>query len=102
MGSFDIFIVDQLSVCVPILRWFGQTRVVFYCHFPDKLLAGGREVEVDTVGRSDMNPREAKDKVEKKGQGLLKRLYRLPFDRLEEATTGKKDLLVPRHPPAPS
>jgi alpha-1,3/alpha-1,6-mannosyltransferase len=89
LECFDIFIVDQLSVCVPILRWFGQTRVVFYCHFPDKLLAGGREVEVDNVGRSDMNPREAKKRVPKKGQGLLKRLYRLPFDKMEEATTGK-------------
>ena len=88
MENFDVFIVDQLSVCVPILRWFGQTRVVFYCHFPDKLLAGGREVEVDNVGRSDMNPREAKDRVQKKGQGLLKQLYRLPFDKLEEITTG--------------
>jgi hypothetical protein len=89
LESFDVFIVDQLSVCVPILRWFGQTRVVFYCHFPDKLLAGGREVEVDNVGRSDMNPREAKKKESRKAPGLLKRLYRLPFDKMEEATTGK-------------
>ncbi|KAG7562058.1 hypothetical protein FFLO_02530 [Filobasidium floriforme] len=94
MESFDIFIVDQLSVCVPILRWFGQTRVVFYCHFPDKLLAGGREVEVDNVGRSDMNPREAKKKESKKAPGLLKRLYRLPFDKMEEATTGESDIVL--------
>jgi alpha-1,3/alpha-1,6-mannosyltransferase len=92
LQSFDVFIVDQLSVCVPILRWFGQTRVVFYCHFPDKLLAGGREVEIDNVGRSDMNPREAQSKGSRrnKGQSLLKRLYRLPFDKIEEATTGEK------------
>jgi alpha-1,3/alpha-1,6-mannosyltransferase len=86
LPSVDVFIVDQLSVCVPLLRWIGQTRVVFYCHFPDKLLAGGKAVEVDKVGRGSMNPREVKSD----GPGLLKRLYRLPFDKLEEVTTGKQ------------
>lgn len=92
LQDFDVFIMDQLSVCVPILRWLGQTRVVFYCHFPDKLLAGGREVEIDNVGRSDMNPREAQRTGHRqtKGQSLLKQLYRLPFDKIEEATTGEK------------
>jgi alpha-1,3/alpha-1,6-mannosyltransferase len=94
LQRFDIFIVDQLSVCVPVLRWFGQTRVVFYCHFPDKLLAGGREVEIDSVGRGDMNPRTAKSSQGRKGPGLLKRLYRLPFDKIEEVTTGEHQLEV--------
>ena len=99
LQDFDVFIVDQLSVCVPILRWFGQTRVVFYCHFPDKLLAGGREVEIDNVGRSDMNPRDAQktESRQTKGQSLLKRLYRLPFDKIEEATTGESEKSRPRY-----
>ncbi len=65
----DIFFVDQLSACVPLLRYLQpQARILFYCHFPDKLLT--------------------------KRRGLLKRLYRVPFDRLEEWTTGAADGLV--------
>jgi alpha-1,3/alpha-1,6-mannosyltransferase len=45
---------------------------VFYCHFPDKLLASGAFVEGDLVF---------------KRQSLVKRLYRLPMDWLEEVTT---------------
>jgi alpha-1,3/alpha-1,6-mannosyltransferase len=48
---------------------------VFYCHFPDKLLADGAYVEgVTGTTRA----------------GLLKRLYRLPMDWLEEATTSTR------------
>ncbi|KAJ6184657.1 hypothetical protein N7519_005958 [Penicillium mononematosum] len=41
----DIFIVDQLPACVPFLKSFArprhsrQQRILFYCHFPDQLLA---------------------------------------------------------------
>lgn len=45
--------------------------MVFYCHFPDKLLAGGAY----------------EGKVPRSG-GWLKRVYRLPMDMLEELTTG--------------
>lgn len=48
--------------------------MVFYCHFPDKLLADGAYVEgVTGTARS----------------GMLKRLYRLPMDWLEEVTTSQ-------------
>lgn len=72
---FDVYIVDQQSVCVPLLRLLTGTRVVFYCHFPDKLLSGGWSF--------------GEDKVERTQGGLLKRAYRLPIDKLEEWTTGK-------------
>lgn len=36
--KFDVIFVDQLSVCIPILRLNPRHRIVFYCHFPDKLL----------------------------------------------------------------
>lgn len=52
---------------------FAKRRVVFYCHFPDKLLADG-----EFVG----------GKVELKKKSILKRLYRMPMDFLEEKTTG--------------
>ena len=34
---YDIFIVDQVSVVLPILKFFGR-KTIFYCHFPDKAL----------------------------------------------------------------
>lgn len=70
--KYDVYFVDQLSTCIPFLRTFAKTRVIFYCHFPDKLLAGGSYVE---------------GKIQRNG-GLLKRLYRIPMDYLEEVTTG--------------
>ncbi|KAL8692594.1 MAG: hypothetical protein Q9218_002410 [Villophora microphyllina] len=59
----DVFFVDQLSAGIPFLRWwFGgegsETRVLFYCHFPDLLLVQNRS-------------------------RWWKRIWRLPFDMLE-------------------
>lgn len=63
------FFVDQLSAGIPLLRLLQpRARVLFYCHFPDKLLA-------------------------KKG-GSLKATYRLLFDRLESWSTGCSDTIV--------
>ncbi|KAJ4332827.1 Alpha-1,3-mannosyltransferase-like protein [Didymella glomerata] len=63
------FFVDQLSAGIPLLRLLQpRPRVIFYCHFPDKLLA-------------------------KKGSPL-KSLYRLPFDSLESWSTGCSDTIV--------
>lgn len=58
----ELIIADQVSTCIPILRLFTRAPVVFYVHFPDKLLAARHS--------------------------WLRRLYRLPFDLMEEATTG--------------
>ncbi|KAL6308660.1 glycosyltransferase family 4 protein [Sparassis latifolia] len=76
--AFDVYFVDQLSTCVPLLRAFAGTRIVFYCHFPDKLLADGEYVE---------------GKVQRNG-GALKRIYRLPMDLLEELTTRQADIIL--------
>lgn len=63
------FFVDQLSAGIPLLRLLQPAvRVIFYCHFPDKLLA-------------------------RKG-GLLKTLYRRPFDWVESWSTGCSDTIV--------
>ncbi|KOS17658.1 hypothetical protein ESCO_003301 [Escovopsis weberi] len=54
------FCVDQLSAGLPLLRLLApDTPILFYCHFPDLLLVQGRA-------------------------SPLKRLYRVPFDRLEQ------------------
>ncbi|KAG0197373.1 Alpha-1,3-mannosyltransferase-like protein [Mortierella sp. GBA30] len=65
--KFDVILVDQLSVSIPMLRWTGA-KIFFYCHFPDKLLS--------------------------KRESLLKKIYRLPVDLIEELTTGMADTIV--------
>jgi alpha-1,3/alpha-1,6-mannosyltransferase len=71
----NVFVVDQLSACAPLLRWIfpTQQRVLFYCHFPDQLLA-----------RRD----------EKGATGQLKRLYRYPFDWFEGWSMSGSDRIV--------
>jgi alpha-1,3/alpha-1,6-mannosyltransferase len=63
----DILVLDQLSTSIPLLR--VQYPILFYCHFPDKLLARGRDK-------------------------WTKRLYRVPFDWIEQVTTGLADAIV--------
>lgn len=54
--------MDQLSACLPLLKWFTPSKILFYGHFPDKLLA----------------TRDSK----------LRERYRRVFDSLEEWSTG--------------
>lgn len=61
-GKYDVFVVDQISTAIPLLH-LTDAAVFFYCHFPDLLLSNRTS--------------------------LLKRLYRIPFDWVEEQTVGK-------------
>ncbi|KAJ5653885.1 hypothetical protein N7490_000888 [Penicillium lividum] len=76
----DIFIVDQLPACVPFLKTFGRAqkshcqRILFYCHFPDQLLA--RRDEGGSLLR------------------LEKQLYRYPFDWFEGWALSASDRVV--------
>ncbi|KAI4284808.1 MAG: hypothetical protein L6R38_001144 [Xanthoria sp. 2 TBL-2021] len=55
----DAFFIDQLAAGIPLLRWrWPETRILFYCHFPDLLLVQNRS-------------------------RWWKRIWRLPFDGLE-------------------
>ncbi|GIY02885.1 hypothetical protein CEXT_164121 [Caerostris extrusa] len=63
----DLFICDQVSACIPVLKLKGA-KIIFYCHFPDQLL------------------------TERKS--WLKKIYRLPLDWLEEKTTGMADVIL--------
>jgi alpha-1,3/alpha-1,6-mannosyltransferase len=65
--KYDVMIVDQMSASVPILRYTGA-KILFYCHFPDYLLS--------------------------KRTSLIKRLYRMPIDYLEEITTRMSDSVL--------
>jgi len=62
---FQVIIVDQVSICLPILRLARPSGIIFYCHYPDYLLTTKASV--------------------------LKMLYRAPLDFLEEITTGLAD-----------
>lgn len=75
----DIYVVDQLSTAVPLLRFFTRTRVIFYCHFPDLLLSPGRG---GAIGEQSTR------------RSILRAIYRAPIDRLEEATTGTADRIL--------
>ncbi|KAI0985492.1 hypothetical protein GJ496_009340 [Pomphorhynchus laevis] len=55
--NYDIIFVDQVSVIVPLLR-LKYKHVIFYCHFPDHLLASH--------------------------SNLIRQIYRYPFDLIEE------------------
>lgn len=83
LAPFDVVIVDQLSATIPLLRWFGANRVVFYCHFPDQLLSPSRNLSYD--------PRLS---VPFSFKGQLRAFYRAPIDQLEEGTTAEADKIL--------
>lgn len=57
-GAYKAVVCDQVSFVLPFLRLAGH-NTIFYCHFPDKLLAGSRK-------------------------SILKRFYRFFIDLAEE------------------
>ncbi|KAI9195580.1 hypothetical protein LWI28_016280 [Acer negundo] len=67
-SSFDVILADQVSVVIPLLKLKKSTKVLFYCHFPDMLLA--------------------------QHTTLLRRIYRKPIDFAEEITTGMADMIL--------
>jgi alpha-1,3/alpha-1,6-mannosyltransferase len=67
-GHYDYYILDQVSFPVPLLR-LRQRNVLFYCHYPDKLLSTDR-------------------------RSFIKRFYRFFLDLIEEITTGLAKCIV--------
>lgn len=69
-SPFDIIIIDQLSISIPLIKLLSpNSKILFYCHYPDLLLSNNRT-------------------------GLIKSLYRYPFDQLELYTTGLADQIL--------
>lgn len=65
---FEVIFCDLVSHAMPLLRLLSGAKLLYYCHFPDQLLAP-------------------------EGHWLY-RLYREPIDRLEEVTTGMADRVM--------
>lgn len=65
---FDIIFCDLVSHAMGALRLLTGSKIVFYCHFPDRLVAPQR--------------------------GGWYCWYRAPIDRLEEVTTGMADRIL--------
>jgi len=69
--SADVVVVDVLPTSLPLLLgWMATAGVLFYCHFPDKLLLRNNR------------------------GGILKKWYRKLLDAVEESTMGLSDTLV--------
>ena len=66
--DYDIAFVDQVSACIPFLRFKRDSKILFYCHFPDQLLTTRKT--------------------------LLKRFYRYIIDYVEEVTTKQADCVL--------
>ncbi|XP_058221488.1 uncharacterized protein LOC131331509 isoform X2 [Rhododendron vialii] len=66
--SFDVVLADQVSAVIPLMKLKKSTKVGFYCHFPDLLLA--------------------------QHTTILRQIYRKPIDFIEEVTTGMGDLIM--------
>nr|XP_048321392.1 alpha-1,3/1,6-mannosyltransferase ALG2-like isoform X1 [Ziziphus jujuba var. spinosa]XP_048321393.1 alpha-1,3/1,6-mannosyltransferase ALG2-like isoform X1 [Ziziphus jujuba var. spinosa] len=67
-SSFDVILADQVSIVIPLVKLKKSAKVLFYCHFPDLLLA--------------------------QHTTFLRRIYRKPIDFIEEMTTGMADLIL--------
>ncbi|KAK0522857.1 Alpha-1,3-mannosyltransferase-like protein [Tilletia horrida] len=88
LPAFDLFIFDQLPVGIPLLRLGSGTRAAYYCHFPDKEIARALDRQ------AHVNARSMKQKAVLAVKTALKKVYRAPFDLLEEATTDCADRLM--------
>lgn len=74
----DVFIIDQLPLAIPFLKLLCARRVLYYCHFPDKEISASLAQQRGTQGLG----------------ALVRSMYRLPLDLLEEVTTAFADVIV--------
>ncbi|GAA5978772.1 hypothetical protein JCM10908_004479 [Rhodotorula pacifica] len=89
LEPFDVIVVDQLSAGIPLLRWYGLNRIVFYCHFPDQLLSPS-----SSSSSSLSTPHDPRAGSPFSFSSELSSLYRAPIDALEMSTTGEADKIL--------
>ncbi|CAM1329056.1 ALG2 (predicted), partial [Pycnogonum litorale] len=66
--DYHLVVCDQISVCIPFLKLKRQSKILFYCHYPDQLLTSRKTA--------------------------IKKMYRAPLDYWEEKTTGMADKIL--------
>jgi len=76
----DVMVLDVLPTSIPLLRMFHKAAILFYCHFPDKLLTR------DTVNGVSISSQTKTSK--------LRQLYRFFFDYVEKFTMSCSDMIV--------
>lgn len=68
--KIDVIFVDSISIGIPLLKFaFNSPKIIFYCHFPDMLMA----------------PQEG---------SAFRKWYRYPLNWAEEMTTRKADVIL--------
>lgn len=72
---FDLYFCDLVAHAVPVLKLGGNKPVVFYCHFPDQLLAPSQSQGA-------------------RYGGPLYRLYRRPIDETEQRAMAMADAVL--------
>ena len=75
----DVMVLDVLPTSIPLLRLFHKAPILFYCHFPDKLLTR------DTVNGISISQSK---------KSSLRKLYRFVFDVIEKYTMSCSDKIV--------
>lgn len=73
----DVFVIDILPTPIPYLIFRGANSVIYYCHFPDKLLT------TDIMTGMAI----------KKSTSILRAIYRLFFDLIEEWSLSFSDVI---------
>ena len=77
----DIIFMDQLPAGVPWIRHITGTRIVYYCHYPDKEIGNSIAIQ------------RARDRGNS-GPSVLRKFYRIPFDLYEEGCTDSADKIL--------
>jgi len=98
----DVFVMDVLPTGVPyLILWRNvMAGVLFYCHFPDKLLTrdtvNGEECCITTTTDSVVNCLNEREKIAgtKSVLARMKTWYRWCLDAVEECTMNYSDLIV--------
>uniref|UniRef100_A0A7S0YAY3 Alpha-1,3/1,6-mannosyltransferase ALG2 n=1 Tax=Polytomella parva TaxID=51329 RepID=A0A7S0YAY3_9CHLO len=89
-SRFDVVVADQVSIVVPLARFLLNVPVLFYCHFPDLLLAP----RSGDAGRFSVSKIRTNGSFKHVAKHALRSAYRTVLDFAEEETTGAADLVL--------
>jgi alpha-1,3/alpha-1,6-mannosyltransferase len=88
----NVVVVDVLPTSLPLLlHWMSNTGILFYCHYPDKLLLRD---SVPAPPTSTSTTTSTPSPVPTRIFQIAKGLYRQLLDALEEQTMALADTLV--------